>query len=560
MDVRDVITDVVRGTSDLSTETVQFTLSDLLVASGIIGAIFFILVLLIFILKARLRKPAVDPTIQLVAGLRGKLEKLEMSLNQLKTERARAKEFYKVEFDFLRRELIQLKSSIAGDEVEAGEIPAPPPRDFETRDTEIDFKEIERVHDEVADLDEELEFEDTLSTSSAVEPAAPANGSFSEHRTGSASGAGHKATQSSGTATLDSEEPKTEFSEAVKSVRGESAALSDRLEKTRKGFFGKLKELFISKKVLDEATAEELEALLISCDLGVKTVATLMETVRTHIRAKGELEESALLNMLAAEIELILKSDVPDEAKIIADRRPDGPLVVLVVGVNGVGKTTTVAKLASRWKGEGKRVLMVAADTFRAAAVEQLKSWGEKLDIPVVAGVVEAKPATVVFDGMKRAQEENFDVLIIDTAGRLHNKSNLMQELEGVRNAIVRHQPTAPHETILVVDGATGQNALQQAKEFNDAVTLSGLIVTKLDGSPKGGIVVAIKEALGVPVRYIGVGESQEDLRPFVAADFARALFDSSGMHASGNGNGNEEVSAHAEERKRKRRETTWTI
>jgi fused signal recognition particle receptor len=205
-------------------------------------------------------------------------------------------------------------------------------------------------------------------------------------------------------------------------------------------------------------------------------------------------------------------------------------MIVLVVGVNGVGKTTTTAKLAARWKNEGKKVLLVAADTFRAAAVQQLQEWGRRLDVTVISGAENAKPSTVVFDGMAAAKSSGADVVVIDTAGRLHTKSNLMQELEGVRNTILKHFPEGPDETLLVLDGVSGQNALHQAREFNAAVTLSGVVVTKLDGTPKGGIVVAIARELKLPVAYVGVGEKAEDLLPFSVEEFVEGLFDESEM------------------------------
>ena len=212
--------------------------------------------------------------------------------------------------------------------------------------------------------------------------------------------------------------------------------------------------------------------------------------------------------------------------EIQPEARSDGPLVVMLVGVNGVGKTTTAGKLAQRWKAAGAKVVLAAADTFRAAAVEQLQLWGERTGVPVVSGPEDSKAATVVYDAIERAQAEEADVLLIDTAGRLHTKSNLMQELEGIRNVLQKRIPSAPHEVLLVLDATTGQNALQQANEFNSSVSLSGLVITKLDGTPKGGIVVAIKRELGIPVRYIGVGESAADLRPFSARNFVEALFD----------------------------------
>ena len=254
------------------------------------------------------------------------------------------------------------------------------------------------------------------------------------------------------------------------------------------------------------------------------------------------------LSVLRNKLSSLLHSDDDLELK----KTGTGPTVVMMVGVNGVGKTTTTAKLASQCKEKGLSVMMAAADTFRAAAVSQLKEWGERLDVPVVAGAENAKPATVAFDAAKRAQEENVDILLVDTAGRLHTKSNLMQELEGVRNSISRHIDGAPQESILVVDGSTGQNALAQAKEFNQAVPLTGLIVTKLDGTPKGGIVAAIKDEFDIPVRYIGVGESAADLRVFDADAFVDALFNEDGLTLEIEQG--EALSAHAQTRRRRRR------
>lgn len=336
--------------------------------------------------------------------------------------------------------------------------------------------------------------------------------------------------------------------------------LSQRLVKTRRGLFDKIKGLFGAKAKLEESSLAELEALLVGSDLGIKTASSLLEELKSDVKQGLEVDEGRLLATLKAKVLSILERDAGGDLRISPHKRDGQPLVVLVVGVNGVGKTTSCAKLATMFKEEGARVLLVAADTFRAAAVDQLVEWGKRIAVPVVTGPLEAKPQTVVFDGMNQAKELGVDVVIIDTAGRLHTKSNLMQELEGVRATVAKHVPGAPHEAILVVDGATGQNALQQAREFNAATKLSGLVVTKLDGTPKGGIVVAIKDELGIPVRYIGVGESAKDLRPFVARDFVEALFDRSdneaGAAASGAGAGETAVSAHGEVRRRKRRDT----
>lgn len=309
-------------------------------------------------------------------------------------------------------------------------------------------------------------------------------------------------------------------------VEGGIDSLSLRLQKTRRGILGKIKKVFGTKPELDESMLEHLEAHLIFADLGIQTVAPLMEELRERVASGNTVTERDLKGLLKASITEILEDNVEGDLRIIPARKSDGPMVVLMVGVNGSGKTTTTAKLAASWKSMGLRVMMVAADTFRAAAVEQLCYWGKELDLPVVYGESEVKPSTVVFDSMERARKEDIDVLIIDTAGRLHTKSNLMQELEGIQNVIKKHQPDAPHETLLVVDGSTGQNAVNQAIEFNSAVPLTGLVVTKLDGTPKGGVVVAIKSEIGTPVKYIGVGEGQSDLRFFDITEFVNALFE----------------------------------
>ncbi len=300
--------------------------------------------------------------------------------------------------------------------------------------------------------------------------------------------------------------------------------LSIRLEKTRSGFLDRIKGLFATKTKLDSETLEELEALLISSDLGVRTTAQLLDDLKKRIEEGAELNQDGLKIALKDGIVRILTENVTEPAEIQAAKADGRPRVVLIVGINGTGKTTSVAKLAHSLKAKGAKVLVVAADTFRAAAVEQLTEWASRIGVPVVSGKPEARPQTVVFDAMQKGVDEDFDVIVVDTAGRLHTKSNLMQELEGIGNIIKRFNSTGADETLLVLDGAAGQNALQQAKEFHEAVPLSGVVVTKLDGTPKGGIVVAVKDEIGIPVRYIGVGEGQDDLRPFDAEAFARAI------------------------------------
>lgn len=319
--------------------------------------------------------------------------------------------------------------------------------------------------------------------------------------------------------------------------------LASRLQRTRKGFFERIRSVFTGKPKLDDESVADLEAILIGSDIGIKTVSELLAELKQDVANGTEVNEGGLTAILKLKLLSILQRGTPLAPIVRPKRREDGPLVVLVVGVNGAGKTTTVAKLAHQWKDEGSKVLMVAADTFRAAAVEQLHEWGRRLGIEVTSGPPSAKPATVVFDAVNRAKEDpETDVVIIDTAGRLHTKQSLMDELSGIRNAVERHMPGAPHETLLVVDGSTGQNAVTQAREFHEATKLTGLIVTKLDGTSKGGVVVAIKEELGIAVRYIGVGEGKEDLRPFVPRDFVEALFDTSQDAIGSEGGVNAEI------------------
>ncbi|MEY4668151.1 MAG: signal recognition particle GTPase FtsY [Pseudomonadota bacterium] len=298
------------------------------------------------------------------------------------------------------------------------------------------------------------------------------------------------------------------------------------MAKSRTSLLGKIKNLFTGRKSVDLATIDDLEEMLITSDVGARVADALVQVVKERAALHQEVTEGELRELLKDGIrkELI---PVPSEHRIY---QPVGtPLVILVVGVNGVGKTTTVAKLATRYQEQGKKVVAIAADTFRAAAVQQLKEWGNRTGFSVYSGAENAKPAAVVFDGMVAAKEQGADVVLIDTAGRLHTKSNLMQELEGVRNSIRRHVPDAPHETILVVDGVSGQNALSQAREFHASTPLTGLVVTKLDGTPKGGIIVAISQELKVPVFYVGVGEKAHDLLPFSVDEFVDGLLSEEG-------------------------------
>lgn len=308
--------------------------------------------------------------------------------------------------------------------------------------------------------------------------------------------------------------PESELEEEIKTleVLVPTSNFETGLTKTRQSFFGKLKNIFLKPKI-DKESFDEIEQLLIEADLGVTFVTKLL----TDLKSRTEITQDELLSFVKAEINNVLKEKKLDLSS--------NPAVILMLGVNGVGKTTTSAKLANLYKQQGKKVMLVAGDTFRAAAVEQIKVWGSRLDVDVVSGDENAKPQTVVYSAMEKAKQENYDLVIIDTAGRLHNKSNLMQELEGINNTIRKFSPNGADETLLVLDACTGQNALIQAKEFNEVVKLSGLVLTKLDGTPKGGIVVAINQEFGIPVSFLGIGEGVSELKEFSKSEFLEALF-----------------------------------
>jgi len=267
-----------------------------------------------------------------------------------------------------------------------------------------------------------------------------------------------------------------------------------------------------------EAVWTELEEALIGADVGVRTTTMLLERVRSRVGVSAA--SAAIKDALRAEITALLASPPPPEAT-------GAPWVVLVTGVNGVGKTTTIGKLAARHRAAGRRVLLVAGDTFRAAAGDQLAVWAERTGAQLVQHGPEAQPSAVVFDGMKAALARGVDVVLVDTAGRLHTRTPLMEELRKVRRVIAREVPDAPHEVLLVLDATTGQNALSQARQFTEAVEVTGVIVTKLDGTARGGMLLAVRHELGLPIRYVGVGEGVDDLRPFDAAEFTAALFES---------------------------------
>ena len=309
------------------------------------------------------------------------------------------------------------------------------------------------------------------------------------------------------------------------SAANEPASLFGRLKqglsKTRHSLTDSLGSLLKNNRQVDDAILEELETLLLTADVGMETTMRIIDDLTKRVSRKELRDSEALIAALHSDMTGILaKSDQPLQID-----RSKSPFVILMVGVNGVGKTTTIGKLARQFKQQGLSVMLAAGDTFRAAAVEQLQSWGERNDIPVIAQGNGADSASVIFDALQAAKARHIDVLIADTAGRLHTQSNLMEELKKVKRVMGKLDEGTPHEVMLVLDAGTGQNALSQAKEFNQAVGVTGITLTKLDGTAKGGIIFAIADKLGIPVRYIGVGEAVEDLRPFHAGEFVDALF-----------------------------------
>ena len=293
------------------------------------------------------------------------------------------------------------------------------------------------------------------------------------------------------------------------------------LAKTRETLTNKIEKLIIGYADIDDDLLDDLEEALIMSDVGVKTTEKLMADVRKGIKKKEINTPEDLKPFLAEKISEILSTG-SDETRIAAA----GPTVLLVIGVNGVGKTTTIGKLAAYYKEQGKSVMLAAADTFRAAAIDQLQIWGDRTGVPVIRHEEGSDPAAVAFDAVKAARARNIDVLIIDTAGRLHTKSNLMEELKKINRVVQREIAEAPHETLLVLDATTGQNAISQADLFQKTAAITGIVLTKLDGTAKGGVIIGLKAELSMPVKWVGVGEGVDDLRPFNAQEFSRALFD----------------------------------
>lgn len=296
--------------------------------------------------------------------------------------------------------------------------------------------------------------------------------------------------------------------------------LKESLTKTRQGLVEKIDNLVHRRKAIDEELYEELEEVLVQADVGINTAMDLVERVRRTVRERRVDDAGELKPILKEHIKEMLGEDT---APLNFSSEP--PTVVMVVGVNGVGKTTTIGKLAHLYKSEGKRVILGAADTFRAAAIDQLEVWANRVGVDLIKHREGSDPAAVAFDSLQAAKARRADLLIIDTAGRLHTKSNLMEELKKIARVLGREMPGAPHEVLLVLDATTGQNAVNQARLFGEAAGVTGIALTKLDGSAKGGVVIAIKQALDIPVKLIGIGEGIDDLKPFNAGEFVDALF-----------------------------------
>ena len=491
--------------------------NDVLVFLFLLGSISLLLAMIAFRRSAANKLP---PGIERAAAMAGRVEKLEMTLNEFRIETVRNMELFRGDLGYLKQELGEIRKilrSLTSGRGHTGGGSSGGGGGFKLPDSDLE----ETTYPKGEDPDR-LPSEPKVKADDVIE----------------------KGLSSS-------------IAQTVTTTEGQNkpVGLATKLKKTRFGIFDKIKNLFSSAKILDNVLLDDLEAQLVTSDLGVKLSSALVSQLKDDAKQGREVDEESVYRRLKEKMLNILDTSLTADDALVQYKKSGKtePYVIMVVGVNGVGKTTTVAKLAQRYRSSGAKVMLAAADTFRAAAVDQLRQWGDRVQVPVVSGAPEAKPATVVYDAMLAAKKEGADILIIDTAGRLHTKSNLMQELEGVRNAVSRHSEDGPHETILVVDGSTGQNALSQAREFNQAVKLTGLVVTKLDGTPKGGIVIAIKDELGIPIRYIGVGESAEDLKAFKAEEFVNAILDRS-PSSEGEASVIQNVqSAHGEVRRRRR-------
>ena len=397
-----------------------------------------------------------------------------------------------------------------------------------SEDNELALAEAEEVSQEEAEVEsseesllEEEESQDTVEESLDSEPDVEVHQEEVEELPNS-----EEVTEEENTELLETvEENNSEVLEAERYQLEETVQEKyDRsLKKTRTGFGARLNAFFANFRSVDEDFFEELEELLIMSDVGVQVASNLTEELRYEAKLENAKKPEALRRVIIEKLVELYEKDGNYDEQI---HFQDGLTVMLFVGVNGVGKTTSIGKLAHRYKQAGKKVMLVAADTFRAGAVAQLAEWGRRVDVPVVTGPEKADPASVVFDGMERAVAEGIDILMIDTAGRLQNKDNLMAELEKIGRIIKRVVPEAPHETFLALDASTGQNALVQAKEFSKITPLTGIVLTKIDGTARGGVVLAIREELNIPVKLIGFGEKIDDIGEFNSENFMKGLLE----------------------------------
>ncbi|MDS2330385.1 signal recognition particle-docking protein FtsY [Streptococcus pneumoniae] len=393
-----------------------------------------------------------------------------------------------------------------------------------SEDVDLTFTEVEEVSQEEAEVEiveqavfQEEEIQDTVEESLDLEPVIEVSQKEVKEFPHSEEGNTEflETVEENNSEILEAERPQTEETVQEKYDRS--------LKKTRTGFGARLNAFFANFRSVDEEFFEELEELLIMSDVGVQVASNLTEELRYEAKLENAKKPDALRRVIIEKlVELYEKDGSYDESIHFQDNLT----VMLFVGVNGVGKTTSIGKLAHRYKRAGKKVMLVAADTFRAGAVAQLAEWGRRVDVPVVTGPEKADPASVVFDGMERAVAEGIDILMIDTAGRLQNKDNLMAELEKIGRIIKRVVPEAPHETFLALDASTGQNALVQAKEFSKITPLTGIVLTKIDGTARGGVVLAIREELNIPVKLIGFGEKIDDIGEFNSENFMKGLLE----------------------------------
>ena len=310
-----------------------------------------------------------------------------------------------------------------------------------------------------------------------------------------------------------------------RSSKEKNETLDKGLEKTKVSFFSKITRAVAGKSKVDDAILDELEEILVTSDVGVDTTLKIIDRIEARVEKDKYLNTSELNSILREEITLLLTESRSSDVSEFSVPSENKPHVIMVVGVNGVGKTTTIGKLAHQFKQSGLSVYLGAADTFRAAAVEQLDIWGKRVGVPVIKQKMGSDPASVAFDAVNSAKAHNADVVIIDTAGRLHNKVNLMNELTKIKNVMGRIVPDSPHEVLLILDGSTGQNAFEQAKQFTAATEVTGLVITKLDGTAKGGVVIGISDQFKIPVKYIGLGEGIDDLQVFRRKEFVDSLF-----------------------------------